>query len=66
VLIAHGEADERVPVRNARVLRAALEKSGKRFEWLVKPREGHGFYSEANRAELYRRMQQFLDANLGH
>lgn len=66
VLIVHGEADERVPVRNARALRAALEKSGKPFEWLVKPKEGHGFYSEANRAELYRRMQQFLDAKLGH
>jgi len=60
VLIAHGEDDKRVPIENAKALRSALTKAGKPFEWLTKPKEGHGFYNEENRTEMYQRMQAFL------
>lgn len=65
VLIAHGEDDPRVPYENAKVLRAALDKSGKPYEWLSKPKEGHGFYTEPDRADMYRHMQSFLAKYLG-
>ena len=65
VLIAHGEDDPRVPYENAKVLRNALEKAGKPYEWLSKPKEGHGFYTEPDRADMYRHMQAFLAKYLG-
>jgi dipeptidyl aminopeptidase/acylaminoacyl peptidase len=65
VLIAHGEDDPRVPYENAKVLRNALEKAGKPYEWLSKPKEGHGFYTEEDRADMYRHMQAFLAKYLG-
>lgn len=65
VLIAHGEDDPRVPYENAKVLRSALEKAGKPYEWLSKPKEGHGFYTEPDRADMYRHMQAFLARYLG-
>ncbi len=66
VLIVHGEDDPRVPVQNAYKLRDALKKAGKPFEWLLKPKELHGFYSEANRAEMLETMDAFLDKYIGH
>ena len=65
VLIAHGKADPRVPFRNATALRSALDKAGKPYVWLVKPKEGHGFYSEADRTDLLQHMQDFLAKYLG-
>jgi hypothetical protein len=35
------------------------------YEWLSKPKEGHGFYSEKDRLDLYRHMQNFLGKYLG-
>ena len=65
VFIVHGEDDQRVPVKNATDLRSALDRAGKPYEWMVKPKEGHGFYSEANREELYQRMETFLGKYIG-
>ncbi|HWU77011.1 MAG TPA: prolyl oligopeptidase family serine peptidase [Rhodanobacter sp.] len=66
VLIAHGEADPRVPFRNATALRSALDKAGKPYVWLSKPKEGHGFYTEEDRTDLLQHMQDFLGKYLGH
>ena len=66
VLIVHGESDPRVPFRNATALRSALDKVGKPYVWLVKPKEGHGFYTEADRTDLLQHMQDFLGKYLGH
>jgi dipeptidyl aminopeptidase/acylaminoacyl peptidase len=64
MLIAGGE-DTRVPPVHAQNLRAALEKHGFAYEWLYQPNEGHGFYDEKHNAELYQRVTQFLDRNIG-
>jgi dienelactone hydrolase len=65
VLIVHGEKDPRVPLKNATELRDALAKADKPYEWLVKPKELHGFYSEADNTDLLQHMQDFLAKYLG-
>ena len=42
----------------------ALIKSGHKPQTMVVEAEGHGFFNPANVAELYRRMETFLDKNL--
>jgi dipeptidyl aminopeptidase/acylaminoacyl peptidase len=66
VLIVHGEDDPRVPLKNATELRSALDKAGKPYEWLVRPKEGHGFYSETNRADMLKAMDAFLGKYIGN
>lgn len=65
LFIVHGAADVRVPIGHALRLRKALDRIGKRYEWLVKDKEGHGFYDVANRVELYTRMLAFFDQHIG-
>lgn len=65
VLIVHGKDDPRVPYKNATDLRSALDKAGKPYEWLAKPKELHGFYSEANNEEMYTTMLAFLAKYIG-
>ncbi|WP_445146358.1 S9 family peptidase [Dyella sp. Tek66A03] len=65
VMLIAGGQDTRVPPVHAQNLRAALEKHGFAYEWLYQPNEGHGFYDEKHNAELYQRVTQFLDRNIG-
>ena len=62
--IVHGVRDWRVPIEHAQRLRRELEKNGKEegkdFWWLVKTDEGHGFYKEANKIELYSELEEFF------
>lgn len=64
VMIVHGEADERVPFTQAKALRAALEARKHPYVWLSKANEGHGFYDEGNRTELYEQLLAFFDQHL--
>jgi len=65
VLIVHGGSDERVPIQNAEALRGKLEQMGRPYDWLVYPKEGHGFYTEEHRTALYQKMESFLARYLG-
>jgi acylaminoacyl-peptidase len=65
VFIVHGGEDFRVDIEHAYRLREGLEKLNKPYEWMVKPKEGHGFYQPENRLELYERMLAFLDKHIG-
>ena len=65
VLIVHGEDDPRVPVKNAREMRDALQKAGKPVEYLTKPKEGHGFYKEENNVDRFNVTEAFLQKYLG-
>ena len=62
--IVHGVRDWRVPIEHAQRLRRELEKNGKEegkdFWWMVKTDEGHGFYKEANKIELYSELEKFF------
>lgn len=64
VLIVHGGKDERVPPEQAFELKAALDKANKPYQWLYKKSEGHGFYNEKNRMELYQQSLEFLAKHL--
>ena len=65
VLLIHGEADQRAPFAQAKAMRAALDAAHKPYEWMAKPNEGHGFYTEANNVERLNRMQDFLAKYIG-
>ena len=60
VFLAHGKEDRRAPFEQAERMRKSLEAQGRRPEWLVEPREGHGFYEEVARERFYRRLVEFL------
>lgn len=60
VLLAYGGADQRVPLKNGTALRAALDKYGKTYEWVVYDDEGHGFNDDKNRFDFWRRVDAFL------
>ncbi|KKO45927.1 peptidase S9 [Arsukibacterium ikkense] len=65
VFIIHGKEDRRVPVIHANRLREELEKRNHPFEWLVKDKEGHGFYKPENNVERWQKMLAFFDKYIG-
>lgn len=65
VFIIHGGADERVPVIHAERLREELTKRNHPFEWMLKEKEGHGFYQAENNIERWQRMLAFFDKYIG-
>ncbi|CAH2709661.1 Dipeptidyl aminopeptidase/acylaminoacyl peptidase [Xanthomonas campestris pv. nigromaculans] len=65
VLLVHGEEDERAPFAQAKSLRAALTRSGNAPQWMAVPKEGHGFYKDANQVTFYRTLERFLGEQLG-
>lgn len=65
VLLIHGEDDQRAPFAQAKAMRAALDVAHKPYEWLVKPNEGHGFYTEADNTDRLNTMQAFLAKYIG-
>ena len=65
VLLIHGKKDVRAPIDHAEALRDALAAQGRPPEWLVEPKEGHGFYDEGARERMYERVVRFLKENTG-
>ncbi|MCL5255939.1 MAG: S9 family peptidase, partial [Gammaproteobacteria bacterium] len=61
VFLIHGAEDVRVPLIQSERLRDAMAEHGKEVEWMVKEREGHGFYNPENNVERWQRMLAFLD-----
>jgi dipeptidyl aminopeptidase/acylaminoacyl peptidase len=65
VLMAYGADDVRVPLVHGEKMRDALRTRNVPVEWVVYSQEGHGFLLEANRFDLYRRVEAFLARHLG-
>ncbi|WP_430387502.1 alpha/beta hydrolase family protein [Dyella sp. 20L07] len=65
LLLMHGEDDPRVPFKNFQEFTSALEKSGKHYDALVEPREGHGFFLPAHQEQAYQKLLDFLARNIG-
>ncbi len=65
VLLVHGDQDTTTPPAQAEAMRSALTKAGKSFEWMMVPKEGHGFYAEKNRLAFYEKLEAFFAKHLG-
>lgn len=65
VFLAHGKEDKRAPFEQAEAMRDALDAAHKTYEWMAVPKEGHGFYTEADRVDFLTRMQAFLEKYIG-
>lgn len=65
VMLVHGKADDNVRMNQFRAMEAALKKIGQPPEVFLGDGEGHGFSNPENIAELYRRMEAFLDKHIG-
>lgn len=60
VLLLHGGEDLRVPADHARRFVRAAQSAGVAIESHIYADEGHGFFSPANEADYYRRLEAFL------
>jgi len=64
VFLAAGGEDERAPIQHTQRMEAALKRAGVPVQSLYYPREGHGFYVDANRRAYYGKLLAFLSQNL--
>jgi dipeptidyl aminopeptidase/acylaminoacyl peptidase len=65
VMLVHGKADTTADFNQFKVMSAALREAGRPAEEFLASAEGHGFVKPENIAELYRRMEKFLDKYIG-
>ena len=65
ILLAYGADDRRVPLAHGTDFRAALDKYGKPYEWVLYDHEGHGFNRDENVFDFYHRVEKFLARYLG-
>lgn len=59
VSLIPASAGKRAPIKHARVIKSALDKAEKSYEWLRIKASGHGFYNEENREIAYRYVLDF-------
>ena len=65
LFLVHGEEDVRAHFAHYGVLTEALDAAGIPYQSMVKAKEGHGFFDETNREQLYTRMWEFFDRHIG-
>ena len=65
VLMAYGASDVRVVPEHGTRMKAALERLGKKPQWMMVDGEGHGFREMKNQVLFYGAMERFLDENIG-
>lgn len=61
ILIMHGEADIRAPFRQFGLVVEALERHERSFEAVSYPGEPHQFQNVANRVDMYKRLEGWMD-----
>lgn len=64
ILVAHGEQDARVNVKQAEQLVVELKRLDKQFEYVTYPEEAHGFLRRPSQIDFYERLERFLDWHL--
>lgn len=65
VMLVHGKSDSNVRLNQFKAMDAALRDIGHPPETFLADGEGHGFVNPDNIAELYRRIETFLDKHIG-
>jgi dipeptidyl aminopeptidase/acylaminoacyl peptidase len=66
VFLAAGGEDDRAPIQHSRRMEQALKAANVPVETLYYPKEGHGFYVEANKREFQNRLLGFLERHIGN
>ncbi|MCM5662635.1 S9 family peptidase [Galbibacter mesophilus] len=64
-LLIHGTGDDNVHVQNTMRMAEALIQANKQFDWAIYPDKNHGIYGGNTRLQLYTKMTNFIDENLG-
>lgn len=64
VLLAHGAADNRVPIAHAQRFGDAARQAGVPIETLYLNDVGHGFHNPAKQTEYFTRLERFLEKSL--
>ncbi len=65
MFIAVGNDDFRAHPKHSRAMRKALEDAGKVVKWMEKDYEGHGYFKEENKRDLYTQMLAWFDQYIG-
>ena len=66
VYLAAGARDARCPPENTTLMAKALEAAGNKPEGvMIVSGEGHGFYDNKNRMNLYTEMLAFFERHIG-
>ena len=65
VLLVHGSVDSTARLEQGEAMRNALAKANKPHEWVEVAGEGHGFYTQKNQIDFYRRLEVFLAKHIG-
>lgn len=65
VMLIVGGADRRVPPVHGESLHAALQTRKVEHTWVYEGMEGHGYYDEKRVADLYAKILEFLDHQIG-
>ena len=65
LFMAYGGLDRNVLPEQGQQLARALDRANKKYEWMYKPDEAHGYFSVENRVEFYSKMEAFLRQHLG-
>jgi dipeptidyl aminopeptidase/acylaminoacyl peptidase len=65
VFLIHGKQDQTARVDQYHAMDDALRAAGKKPQTMLVDGEGHGFYNPKNLADLYRRIDSFLQSSLG-
>ena len=60
ILILHGREDKRVPVKQSRMMAAALKEAGKPYDYIEQPLGDHHFTRAEDRLEFLKAMGAFL------
>jgi dipeptidyl aminopeptidase/acylaminoacyl peptidase len=65
LLLAYGGSDRRVPVYHGRQFYDAVKATNPHVELVVYEEEGHGWTLPKNRIDFWRRVEAFLEKNIG-
>jgi len=65
LLLAYGGDDQRVPLYHGEKFLAAVKTANANVEWIVYPKEGHGWRLPQNRIDFWNRVEQFLNKQIG-
>ncbi|MFC3813913.1 prolyl oligopeptidase family serine peptidase [Lysobacter sp. GCM10012299] len=65
VMLIHGSVDRQVPMDQFDAMVAGFRNAGVKVDTMVVKGEGHGFYKPENRTEVYKRIEAFLNQNIG-